>query len=275
MSNLIVRAITGIIVSTLFIALTFYSPYGLMGLCVMATFVGLWEFYRLFGLAKIQYIVPTFGLVGFAWSLFLFPFPPHLLFALAILLTPVLGALLLFDSKHKSAAESFGVYILGITYCVIPVFVAFLIGFPEHWGEVPDLANYNPWLPFTVCFLVGLLDTAAYFFGRYLGKRPLYERISPKKTWAGAIGGGLTCIVAGGVFDYLAVYPEVSWTVAAMIIAVVSQVGDLTESMLKRSQKIKDSGGILPGHGGMLDRLDGMYFSFPAMYLYFYIVSLL
>jgi phosphatidate cytidylyltransferase len=116
-------------------------------------------------------------------------------------------------------------------------------------------------------FLTWMLDTMAYFGGRFLGKHKLWERISPKKTWEGAATGAVFCI---GLSIGLECWWPMSWSwlVVGLITSVVSQLGDLVESMYKRSLQIKDSGGILPGHGGLLDRFDGLLITIPVVYLY-------
>ena len=113
-------------------------------------------------------------------------------------------------------------------------------------------------------------DTGAYFAGRFLGKRKLYPEVSPKKTWAGAVGG-LAASAAGGALVKLVVMDSMPWIdVFALSIpgAALGQMGDLVESMIKRSTGVKDSGAILPGHGGMLDRVDAVLFLAPYVYAY-------
>ncbi len=124
----------------------------------------------------------------------------------------------------------------------------------------------------TVAVVVAIwaADTAAYFTGRAVGKRPLFPRISPKKTWAGSVGG------VGGALALMAVMkltlvPFLAWedvAVVGLVCGAVGQLGDLAESMLKRSVGVKDSGGYLPGHGGMLDRIDAMLIAVPLVVLY-------
>lgn len=111
-------------------------------------------------------------------------------------------------------------------------------------------------------------DTGAYFIGRALGKRPLAPSISPSKTWEGAVGGTLAALAAGFVaYQFMATQAPV-WQVVALagIAGIAGQVGDLAESKLKRFFDAKDSGSILPGHGGILDRLDSIVFSLPVVY---------
>lgn len=123
-------------------------------------------------------------------------------------------------------------------------------------------------------FTVWLGDTVAYFSGRAIGGPKLYPAVSPKKTWAGAIGG-LVGSALGGVLGWWWFFPAHSpgWFVALGCgVGVVEQLGDLCESLLKRSFGVKDSGTVLPGHGGMLDRIDGLLFGAPVVYLFVYIL---
>jgi phosphatidate cytidylyltransferase len=121
-----------------------------------------------------------------------------------------------------------------------------------------------------VLLIAWLSDTGGYFAGRYLGRAKLYEAVSPKKTWAGAYGGAAGSLV-GVVAMKLVFLPWLGW-IDAIVIAVVGsalgQLGDLTESLIKRSVGVKDSGSLLPGHGGILDRIDAVLFIAPFVYVY-------
>lgn len=127
--------------------------------------------------------------------------------------------------------------------------------------------NGIPWVFFLLA-VVFATDTGAFYFGRLLGRRRLYERASPKKTWEGAIGGTALALIVSLV--YVLLFPLTGKAEALLLgffISVAGQVGDLVESMLKRCHATKDSGGIFPGHGGVLDRLDSILFATPVLYL--------
>lgn len=112
-------------------------------------------------------------------------------------------------------------------------------------------------------------DTGAYLIGSALGRHPLLERISPKKSWEGFVGGlALTLIVAQLLPGWLGVTGTAGWMKIALIVSVAGTLGDLLESMLKRSLGLKDSGTVMPGHGGFLDRFDSVVLAFPLVYLY-------
>jgi phosphatidate cytidylyltransferase len=128
-----------------------------------------------------------------------------------------------------------------------------------------------------VLLVVWLGDTGAYFAGRFLGKKKLYPAVSPKKTWAGAFGGlAFSALAAAAV--KLTLIESLPWLHAfgmALPGAALGQMGDLVESLVKRSTGVKDSGAILPGHGGILDRVDAVLFFAPYVYLYWMLMSAL
>ena len=120
-------------------------------------------------------------------------------------------------------------------------------------------------------------DTGGYFGGRFFGKTKLYEAVSPKKTWAGAIGGMLGSVLAVVLLKEVHLH-QLTWIDVVLIGvpgSILGQMGDLAESLLKRSVGVKDSGALLPGHGGMLDRIDAVLFIAPYVYLYLYIKPLI
>jgi phosphatidate cytidylyltransferase len=145
---------------------------------------------------------------------------------------------------------------LGILYVAVPFALLNICIFREQ--------VYSYQLIVGVMFILWSNDTGAYFSGRTFGRRKLFYRISPKKTWEGSIGGGLTALaVSYGlslVFHDLVLW---QWLCIAVIIAITGTYGDLVESLFKRSMNIKDSGTVLPGHGGFLDRFDGLLIASP------------
>lgn len=125
------------------------------------------------------------------------------------------------------------------------------------------------WL-FLTLVLTWSADSGAYFAGRFLGKNKLFERVSPKKTIEGVVGGVILSTIVSYFFcvTWLPMVPVVSAIVIGMVWALLSVVGDLVESMMKRAFGVKDSGNIMPGHGGVIDRLDSLLFTFPATWLF-------
>ena len=129
---------------------------------------------------------------------------------------------------------------------------------------------------FLAFFTVFCSDTAAYFVGRALGRHPLASRISPSKTWEGAIGGILGSIIASLILVNILFLSLGFWeaVLLGLLVSIFGQTGDLLESLFKRRMKIKESGKLVPGHGGLLDRMDSVVFAGVVVYLYYIIVVL-
>jgi len=129
--------------------------------------------------------------------------------------------------------------------------------------------TYTPKLLIAVFVLIWIYDSGAYLVGVSIGKHRLFERISPKKSWEGAIGGTLTAMLAAYfISGFIPEIKLVHWLAISILTVVSSTFGDLTESMFKRYFGIKDSGNILPGHGGILDRFDSLFFAAPFVVTY-------
>lgn len=155
--------------------------------------------------------------------------------------------------------------LLGYAYVIIPFALFTGLGYIVS-GE------YNFEIPLGFLILVWANDSGAYVFGISLGKNRLFERISPKKSWEGFIGGLLIAAVAAYfISHYFHSINTLHWIALSFIIVVFGTLGDLIESMLKRSKEIKDSGNILPGHGGVLDRFDGLLIAAPMVYAYLHL----
>lgn len=160
----------------------------------------------------------------------------------------------------------------GQMYVTMPMSLLLFMSyfFPGEMGGVGY--HYAPVLAIFVFIWVN--DTAAYFFGSLLGKRKLMEHISPKKTVEGFVAGILFTVIASIIFariyqDYAVVF----WIGSGVVVAIFGTMGDLFESLIKRTSDVKDSGNLIPGHGGILDRIDSLLIAIPAIYLYFTIYS--
>lgn len=152
--------------------------------------------------------------------------------------------------------------ILGVFYIGIPFALLDFIAFSGDFFYATTVLG--------LLILTWTNDTMAYLIGSQIGKTPLFPRISPKKTWEGTLGGAAVSFIAAYILSiYITDLRLLDWLVLAFIISIFGSLGDLVESMLKRSHKIKDSGSLLPGHGGFLDRFDGFIFMLPfaAAYL--------
>ena len=193
--------------------------------------------------------------------------------ALAItLIVSIKGVLFLFDDNEvKSNIFSKYTYLIG--YIILPFVFITKIPFGEK--------GYNPKIIISIFILIWTNDTFAYIVGKSMGKRKLFERVSPKKTIEGFIGGVLFAVVASYIiskyyFDPKEYYFKKSvaiWMTIALIVGVFGTIGDLIESKFKRAAGVKDSGAIMPGHGGILDRLDSVIFVAPIIFLFYQILN--
>jgi phosphatidate cytidylyltransferase len=190
--------------------------------------------------------------------------PEEFIYIAAFLFSPFIFLGFVFElytrSEHPFANIAY--IMLGMLYIGMPFALLDFIAFEKSYFYANTV--------FGILLLTWMNDTGAYLIGSAIGKRPLLPRISPKKTWEGMLGGITVAFLTGVILYY--VLDELSlidWLVLAFIVSVFGTLGDLVESMLKRSFSIKDSGTLLPGHGGMLDRFDGFIFCVPfaAAYL--------
>lgn len=145
-----------------------------------------------------------------------------------------------------------------------------------HSSAADSVSQYNPILPLSIFIFNWVNDTGAYCTGMLFGKHRLFERISPKKSWEGSIGGAVFSIIAAIVLAHFFTFLSTGiWIGLGLTVVVFGTWGDLTESLMKRTLGIKDSGNILPGHGGMLDRFDSTLMAVPAAVVYLYVVGLI
>lgn len=138
-----------------------------------------------------------------------------------------------------------------------------------HLINLRDIPTYGEYLTLFMIVTVWVSDTGAYFSGRFFGRHKLNPEVSPKKTWEGAVGGTLLAVGAAAIMHHLFLSTAFSWQKAlwlGLLVAVVGQVSDLAESVLKRSAGVKDSSNLLPGHGGFLDRFDSYLLLAPLFY---------
>ncbi|MEO8504689.1 MAG: phosphatidate cytidylyltransferase [Acidobacteriota bacterium] len=173
----------------------------------------------------------------------------------AALLSIGLSSLVLFSrTPVQEGLAALGILSFGIPYFALPI------------ASITWLQRHNPWLVFLLCAIVWLGDTAALYFGSLLGKRRLAPVVSPKKSWEGALAGFLVSVIATAVWSYCQL-GRIDGPLVAVgaVTAIAAQIGDLVESLLKRGVGVKDSGGVLPGHGGMFDRMDSMLFAGPTL----------
>lgn len=178
----------------------------------------------------------------------------------------------LFDNKEQIVSPVWK-YLYLVGYILLPFIFIVKISF--------GINDYNPKIIIGLFILIWTNDTFAYLVGKSIGKHKLYERISPKKTIEGFLGGVVFAVFAGYLISKLYIKPNPNfsdtsiliWTMIALIVGVFGTIGDLIESKFKRIAEVKDSGKIMPGHGGVLDRLDSVIFVAPIVYLFYQILS--
>lgn len=270
MNNLVVRSITGAIFVAVILGSILLDDLYATGVFAAFMILGLIEFNRLFqnqGTIQIDWRIGTivgisiFGLaVGCLYNIFSD--------VAYVLIIPIILSMMLTElwrNKRNPILNS-TIQIAGIFYIVLPFFLITWMNFQDHRSHDLIFAKgfFMPKVG-AMFLLIWTNDTFAYLIGRMIGKTKLFERISPKKTWEGTLGGILMTVLVGYLIGaFLPTNePVMFWLGAAIIIAPCAILGDLYESMFKRSLKIKDSGSILPGHGGILDRFDAVFFSVP------------
>lgn len=272
MSNLAVRLLTAAVVVPLLLLLLYRGPpWGLYLLILPASLVGTYELLSMThhrrdsaGTEKADVPSQAIGLVLAACASAAVYFGPDARYLLTVLaVIPVLGPLvtLVRLGDIKTAG------LRAVTMSMAPLFVSMpLVWLAVVRRDVPDGPSY---VVMTLMF-AWFSDTGGYFAGRFLGKHKLYEAVSPKKTVEGAFGG-LAGSVIGALlahFWYLPRIPLVHALVLAVVAGALGQAGDLGESLVKRSMGVKDSGAIVPGHGGILDRIDALLLTSTVVYLY-------
>src|SRR6185295_2021467 len=178
----------------------------------------------------------------------------HLL-AGALVLSVGLGAVLLFShTPLEETIPALGILGFGIPYFALPI------------ASADRLRQIDPWVALLLLAIVWLGDTAAFYVGSRVGRHKLAPDISPKKSWEGAAAGFFVAVTAAVVWARLYLHRlDLRFLAAVTLTAVAAQVGDLVESMIKRGAGVKDSGTVLPGHGGILDRMDAMLFAAPVL----------
>lgn len=277
MKNLVVRAISGAVLLVVVLGAILWSKWSFGALLMLITLGGEWEFYRMaqkagyspqrnLGLAAGAVIVA----VAFAMMWLLDREATLELQYLSIMIGLILYIMLLVPTmficelyrKSATPIANIGATLTGVVYVALPMALLFFI---------PLLLGGGVWRPWVVLFYIFIIwanDVFAYLFGITFGRHRLFERISPKKSWEGFIGGLFGAMAMGYIAATLLEGNYGIWIGMALIAAITGVFGDLVESLFKRSVDVKDSGNILPGHGGWLDRFDALILSVPFVFIY-------
>lgn len=264
-SNLAVRLLTAFVVAPLLIVLLFLGPpWGFSVLVIAASALGSREVLRMThpgdGVAQTVLMLLSIAVTA---ALSFFGTDIRVVWG-ALVLAPLLGMLVPLVRLGDVATAAFRI----MAGAGVLVYVGGSLGMLSRLrADVPEV---GAGLVLFTLQLAWLGDTGGYFVGRFFGKTPLYPAVSPKKTRAGLFGAVLGAVCGGLLASlwYAPVLPVIDAVVLGVLSGFLGQAGDLTESLLKRSTGIKDSGGLLPGHGGMLDRIDALLVITPVVYLY-------
>lgn len=276
MSSLARRALTGLLLGPVFLALVLAGPWIFAAAIAVLLFLGAFELWRIFGRIGLPMLpwmpVATLVLFGLGASgrLGTASLPLALaawVGALALLLRPP-------DPSnrstgwHNAGIRSMGAHLLGAIY--LGVLPSFLIRLYEGGESGASLAAGGSERVFFAIFSIWICDTSAYLVGSRWGKHRLWPSVSPKKTWEGVAGA----VVGSVLFSFLLgplLHTRLSGIEAValgLLVALTATIGDLIESRIKRIAQVKDSGALLPGHGGVLDRFDSLFFAAPLFYYY-------
>ena len=270
MKNLIIRALTGIIFVVVLISAIYIHPIFFLILFCSITGLTLWEFGGLvkhYENANLQRTVNVLGGVYLFIATFVYAngltdgkiFLPYLLFIMLTMIAELYY-------KAPNPINNWAFTLFAQVYCAGSFSILNFIGAEPG---TPGVMSYTPLFIMAIFIFVWLDDTGAYLVGSLIGKHKLFERISPKKSWEGFFGGLILSLASSQAFAWFA--PEINrmnWLGLAATVVLFGTWGDLIESLLKRTLGVKDSGNVLPGHGGMLDRFDSVMLAVPASYIY-------
>ena len=270
MKNLIIRALTGIIFVVVLISAIYIHPIFFLILFCIITGLTLWEFGGLvkhYENANLQRTVNVLGGVYLFIATFVYAngltdgkiFLPYLLFIMLTMIAELYY-------KAPNPINNWAFTLFAQVYCAGSFSILNFIGAEPG---TPGVMSYTPLFIMAIFIFVWLDDTGAYLVGSLIGKHKLFERISPKKSWEGFFGGLILSLASSQAFAWFA--PEINrmnWLGLAATVVLFGTWGDLIESLLKRTLGVKDSGNVLPGHGGMLDRFDSVMLAVPASYIY-------
>lgn len=281
MKNLIQRAVTGLLFVAILVGAILYSPFSFMLLFMLISALAVWEFSCLVNKQENVH-VNSFIAAGGGVLLFLAFFGYSLSYwnGISIFVPYLLILIYMFVSelylKRSNPINNWAYSIMSQIYVALPFALLCVLAFMDMGNEFHyDTVAYNGILPLSVFIFNWSNDTGAYCTGMLFGRHRLFERISPKKSWEGSIGGGvisiLVALIMAHYFPFLSIF---QWIGFALVVVVFGTWGDLVESLLKRQLGIKDSGNILPGHGGMLDRFDSTLLAVPAVIVYLLFIKM-
>ena len=282
MRNLLVRAASGVVLFGVVLGAILWSKWSFAALLLAIIVGGQIEFYRM--AQKAGYWPQRAMGVASGILIFIVAFAMMWLFDKSsdldsrylmitgglvlyiILLLPLMFICELFR-KSATPIANIATSLMGVVYVAMPLSLLLFIPLLLGGGE------WKPWTLLFYIFIIWANDVFAYLFGITLGKHRLFERISPKKSWEGFVGGLIGAMGMGYLAATIMGGDHIEWIGMALIAAITGVFGDLVESLFKRSVDVKDSGQVIPGHGGWLDRFDALLLSVPFAFIYLVICA--
>ena len=282
MKNLLIRAASGVVLFGVVLGAILWSKWSFAALLLAIIVGGQIEFYRM--AQKAGYWPQRAMGVASGILIFIVAFAMMWLFDKSsdldsrylmitgglvlyiILLLPLMFICELFR-KSATPIANIATSLMGVIYVAMPLSLLLFIPLLLGGGE------WKPWTLLFYIFIIWANDVFAYLFGITLGKHRLFERISPKKSWEGFVGGLIGAMGMGYLAATIMGGDHIEWIGMALIAAITGVFGDLVESLFKRSVDVKDSGQVIPGHGGWLDRFDALLLSVPFAFIYLVICA--
>lgn len=264
-NNFITRVLTAVVLGPVFLFAIYWNEWSYCAVFGIILIIGLTEFYNMFNtdLSRQDKIIGiSLGITIYTFSFLYVKGVIAVKYFYVIPLFTLLNFIrVLYKKDKKNRFPTIGLLLVGVLYLALP-FSLMHLGTFMH-GE------YNYELLLTTIFGVWASDTGGYIFGSLFGRNKLFERISQKKTWEGVIGGVLFAILTLYICSSKFVFLQNNlWLILGLIISISSVYGDLVESLLKRNMGLKDSGAIIPGHGGILDRFDSFLFAITCVVVF-------
>ena len=265
MSKLLPRIITGLVFLGLVIVSVTINPWIFAALFGFFTVIGIIEFYKMSGMLGFTPQKMTGIVIGVLTFLVLFLLtmeilPPEMVFLLPVLMLSI-PIIELFRQKPTPTSD-------WAQTLFAPMYIALPFGLMANMLFLPDTHEFSPKIILSFFAFVWISDTGAFCVGSLIGKHKLIPKISPKKTIEGLLGGIVFTLLSSiAVYHWVGVFSQAHWLIISLVTVIFATFGDLVESMVKRNAGVKDSGKMLPGHGGVLDRFDSTLLAVPPVWL--------
>ncbi|MEY3615099.1 MAG: putative phosphatidate cytidylyltransferase, partial [Actinomycetota bacterium] len=263
--NLGSAVIVGLVLVVLFVGTSFVSPAAVMALVIVVLGLAALEFFTQTGKLGAPMVVGVVACLAAPLGAY---YMSHLALAMVVVFAFIAGAVTLIgsDDDHSAAVVSVGTLMLGVVYIgLLGGYAGLILRMSTLSASLPNIGTDTLFL---AVLAVAANDIGAYFVGSAIGRTPLRESVSPNKTIEGVIGGTIAtfCVVVVIGLQSETWNSLIEWLLLALVVSIAAPLGDLFESVVKRSLGVKDFGTLLKGHGGVLDRFDGVLFSLPMVY---------